>query len=131
MLPKLCIIIGISNPTWPQEITTANLCPLSPFHTHTCTHTDALFKSAVLQALILVNDRIIHTIVETSDLKSPFIALFHIPYLIHQQVLTFGSVQFSHSVVSNSLWPRRLQHSRLPCPSPTSGACSNSCPLSR
>ena len=35
------------------------------------------------------------------------------------------------SVMSNSLWPHGLQHARLPCPSPTSVACSNSCPLSR
>ena len=41
-----------------------------------------------------------------------------------------GSVQFSHSVVSDSLWPHGLQHASLPCPSPTPGACSNSCPLS-
>ena len=38
---------------------------------------------------------------------------------------------FSHSLVSDSLWPHGLQHARLPCPSPTPGACSNSCPLSR
>ena len=41
-----------------------------------------------------------------------------------------ASVQFSHSVVSNSLQPHGLQHTRLPCPSPTPRACSNSCPLS-
>ena len=41
------------------------------------------------------------------------------------------SFQFSHSVVSNSLWSHGLQHTRLPCPSPTLGACSNSCPSSR
>ena len=41
------------------------------------------------------------------------------------------SVQFSHSVVSNSLQPHRLQHARLPCPSSAPGAYSNSCPLSR
>ena len=35
------------------------------------------------------------------------------------------------SVVSDSLRPYRLQHARLPCPSPTTGACSNSCPSSR
>ena len=29
------------------------------------------------------------------------------------------------------LWPHRLQHTRLPCPSPSPRACSNSCPLSR
>ena len=40
------------------------------------------------------------------------------------------SVQFSCSVVSNSLQPHGLQHAWLPCPSPTPGACSNSCPLS-
>ena len=40
-------------------------------------------------------------------------------------------VQFSHWVVSDSLRPHGLQHTRLPCPSPTPGACSNSCPLSR
>ena len=38
---------------------------------------------------------------------------------------------FSHSVVSDSLQPRGLQHTRLPCPSPTPGTCSNSCPLIR
>ena len=32
--------------------------------------------------------------------------------------------------MSNSLWPHRLQHAKPPCPSPTPGACSNSCPLS-
>ena len=40
------------------------------------------------------------------------------------------SVQFSHSVMSDSLQPQGLQHTRLPCPSPTPRACSNSCPLS-
>ena len=43
---------------------------------------------------------------------------------------TYGSVQFSRSVLFNSFWPRGLQHSRLPCPSATPGACSNSCPSS-
>ena len=37
---------------------------------------------------------------------------------------------FSHSVVSDPLWPHGLQHTRLPCPSPFPGVCSNSCPLS-
>ena len=38
---------------------------------------------------------------------------------------------FSCSVRSDSLWPHGLQHARLPCPSPSPGACSNSCPLSQ
>ena len=41
------------------------------------------------------------------------------------------SVQFSRSVVSNSLQPHGLQHARPPCLSPTPRACSNPCPLSR
>ena len=41
------------------------------------------------------------------------------------------SLQFSCSVFSDSLWPHRLQQARLPCSSPTPGACSNACPLSR
>ena len=40
-------------------------------------------------------------------------------------------VEFSCSVVSDSLWPHGLQHAKLPCPSPTPGAYSNSCPSSR
>ena len=40
-----------------------------------------------------------------------------------------SSVQFSCSVVYDSLWPHGLKHARLPCPSPTPGAYSNSCPL--
>ena len=42
-----------------------------------------------------------------------------------------GSVQFSCSVVSNSSRPHELQHARPPCPSPTPGVYSNSCPSSR
>ena len=34
-------------------------------------------------------------------------------------VITFSSVQFSHSVMSDSLWPHETQHTRPPCPSPT------------
>ena len=40
-------------------------------------------------------------------------------------------VQFSHSVISDSLRPRELQHTRPPCPSPTPGVHPNSCPSSR
>ena len=38
---------------------------------------------------------------------------------------------FSHSVMSDSLQPHGLQHTRLSCPSPSPRACSNSCPLSQ
>ena len=52
-------------------------------------------------------------------------------WFIYIELRIISSVQFSCSVVSNSLWPHRLQHARPPCPSPTPGACSNSCPLSQ
>ena len=42
----------------------------------------------------------------------------------------FASVQFSHSVMSDSLQPHGLKHARPPCPSPTPGVYSNSYPLS-
>ena len=41
------------------------------------------------------------------------------------------ALQFSHSVVSDSLRPRESQHTRPPCPSPTPGVYPNSCPSSR
>ena len=48
-------------------------------------------------------------------------------YWIHPQ---FSSAQFSHSVVSDSLRPHESQHARPPCPSPTPGVHSDSCPSS-
>ena len=51
--------------------------------------------------------------------------------LSHQGNPTMASLLlFSSSVVSDSLRPNELQHTRLPCPSPSPGACSNSCPSS-
>ena len=44
--------------------------------------------------------------------------------------LAISSVQFSRSVVSNSLWPHKPQHARPPCPSPTPGVHLNPCALS-
>ena len=46
-------------------------------------------------------------------------------------MVQFSAVQFSHSVVSDFLWPHESQHAWLPCPSPTPKVYSNSCPLSR
>ena len=46
-------------------------------------------------------------------------------------IFVICSVQFSCSVVSDSLQPHELQHARPPCPSPTPRIYSNSCPSSR
>ena len=50
--------------------------------------------------------------------------------LIFRKSESMWSVQFSRSVMSNSLWPHGLQHARPPYPSPTPGVYSNSCPSS-
>ena len=49
----------------------------------------------------------------------------------HRPFLQFSSTQFSPSFMPNSLWAHGLQQARLPCPSPTPGVYSNSCPLSQ
>ena len=54
-------------------------------------------------------------------------------YLVTEPLVfcsTFSSVRFCHSVVSDSLRPHESQHARPPCPSPTLGVYSNSCPSS-
>ena len=51
-------------------------------------------------------------------------------YTEHSSKLLY-SVQFSRSIVSNSLRPHELQHTRPPCPSPTPGVHPNPCPLSQ
>ena len=50
------------------------------------------------------------------------------PFLL---IMEFSSVQFSHSLLPDSLQPIELQHTRLPCTSSTPGAYSKSCPLSQ
>ena len=60
------------------------------------------------------------------------LSMFVIAFLPRSKCLLISwelaSVQFSCSVVSDFLCLHGLQHARLPCPSPTPGACSNSCP---
>ena len=65
-------------------------------------------------------------------------SLHHIYFYASQNMLTWitdnilnTSVQISHSVLANSLWPHGLQDTRPPYPSPTPATCSNSCPSSR
>ena len=70
--------------------------------------------------------------------ESPwYLHLLHLVLHSHHPILSlllkiqFSSVQFSRSVMSNSLWPYRLQHARPPCPSSTPRVYSNSCPFSQ
>ena len=54
-----------------------------------------------------------------------------IPNFLEKRIIGFTSVQFSCSVMSDSLQPHELQHARPPCPSPTPGVHPASCPLSQ
>ena len=75
------------------------------------------------------------------DLSNPGInlSLSYLPHytqilyhLSHQGSLYIERVsEYSHSVVSDSFWPKELQLTKLPCPTPTPGAYLNSCPLSQ
>ena len=56
--------------------------------------------------------------------------IYPVVFLYHS-LHTFSSVQFSHSVMSDSLWSHESQHTRPPCPSPTPRVHSNSRPSSR
>ena len=66
---------------------------------------------------------------------SAYKLLFHLPniflYISSHVNVQFSSVQFSRSVVSNSLWPHESQHARPPCPSPTPGVHPDSHPSSQ
>ena len=61
---------------------------------------------------------------DSGDQKSRVVTLI-------SEKASVSSVQFSHSVVSNSLWPHESQDARPPCPSSTPGVHSDSCPSSR
>ena len=67
-----------------------------------------------------------HNITLTSIIK--ITCYYIIEFNLHARPV---SVQFSHSVMFNSLQPHGLQHARPPCPSPAPGACSVSYPLSQ
>ena len=52
-------------------------------------------------------------------------------FSVYSSFVSFSSVQFNHSVVSDSLWPHESQHARPPSPSPTPGVHSDSRPSSQ
>ena len=78
-------------------------------------------------------------VLELGTFEFSFPDLLHISYTLNYLKSSCSSwlhlfscsVQFSHTVVSNSLWPHGPQHARPPCPSPTPRVYSNSCPLSQ
>ena len=118
----------MSPPIYPPN----NPSPASPYYWHS--HTSILLS----QAMSLILPYLCST---SSLLVGKALFLFFTEPFSSSCPLTFSShsfshgidfrlVQFRHSVMFESLWPHGLQHTRLPCPSPTPGACSNSCPSS-
>ena len=69
--------------------------------------------------------------VDCYHLLSVFLSVFYPIIFFFEVYYQFNSVQFSHSVVSDSLWLHGLQLARLTCPLPTPGAYSDSHPSSR
>ena len=97
-------------------------------------HIVLVFLSLI--SLRIMPSKFIHVVV--SDKISFFFVtevVFHcvyIPHLLYPLICWYHvNLQFSHSVVSDSLQLQGLRHARLPCPSPTPGARSNSCPSSQ
>ena len=89
----------------------------------------AIFYKHIVWSLLLLSDIEMLFKVETT---MPATAFYLVVFPRKQQFKQcFSSVQFSLSVVSNSLQPHEPQHSRPPCPSPTPGVHPNPCPLSR
>ena len=93
------------------------------------TSISGLFKLESTQRLRSLGPQFVNQPLEARDpaLLYPFGA--HRPTDTDNQI--FSSVQFSRSVVSNSLRPHESQHARPPCPSPIPGVYPNSSPLSR
>ena len=104
-----------------------------------CSHFQSLFKEQFinLTSRLLVQEQLFRFSIQHSLLwnnvycrnpvSKPIVSVFSYSYLFDSDLI---SVQFILSVMSDSLWPHGLQHARLPCPSPTPRACSNSSPSS-
>ena len=83
----------------------------------------------------LIRGKLFYTVVFVSVAQQCesviIIYLWHIYIFVIDLLFVYISVQFSHSVMSDFLRLHGLQHTRLPCPSSTPGAYSDSCPLSQ
>ena len=100
-----------------------------------------LFPITVFEPIVLIVWNAYPPDLNTADFSSSFKSQFSHHLCSYPLTLLISfitpvtpsilSVQFSHSVVSDSLRPHGLQHASLPCPSPTPRAYSNLCPLSQ
>ena len=96
---------------------------------HSHTKTESKTKKWI-KGLVSHSHGIRHS-VHALSLSSSLLGCLVVCYISSYRTGNCRLFRFSPSVMSNSLWPHRLQHARLPCPSSTPGAYSNSCPLSQ
>ena len=91
-----------------------------------------IFQARIMEWVAMPPSRIFLTQESNSHFLSPVLAgRFFTTNATLKPIYMFSSAQFSYSVMSNALWPHGLQHGKLPCPSPTPGVYSDSCPLSQ
>ena len=91
-----------------------------------------IFQARIMEWVAMPRSRIFLTQELNSHFMSPVLAgMFFTTNATLKPMYMFISAQFSYSVMSNALWSHGLQHGKLPCPSPTPGAYSDSCPSSQ
>ena len=91
----------------------------------------AIQSSSVLSAFVWAAEESIQEFPSLNQPSNRGLARFMFYEIVHKIASRSHTVQFSHSVVSDSLRPHGLQHARPPCPSPTPGVYLNSCTLSQ
>ena len=117
---------------------------LSLSHTHTRSHIVTLVINILhscgakiyygLKLLIMYQHQFINCNKQATrmyNIWNKYITLCCLSLVLHSltdEGPQFSLIQFSRSVVSNSLWPHESQHTRPPCSLPTNGVYSNSCP---
>ena len=80
-------------------------------------------------SILLKNNGFFFQKIEWAIISHPWLWTSNLWFIL-PVFIQLSSIQFSCSVVSDYLWPHELQHARPPCPSPSPGVHSNSCPSS-
>ena len=90
------------------------------------------FTSQLINSVVIVSEQLRDSAIQISSVQSLslYLTLYSLVCCNTRGFPQFSSVQFSCSVMSDSLRPHGMQNARLPCPSPTPGVCSNFCPSS-
>ena len=140
-IPEQVVIFFSRGSSWPRDWTHVSCTagrffttrflgsPVTPIRTTDNTQKDCI-KFPLTEASLRYSSPIIKENVKKQKKRWEF--WLHAQNPLYRCCLCMGRVHFSsvQSVMSNSLWPHGLQHTRPPCPSPTPRAYSNSCPSS-